>query len=100
MFVAFLQFLEAPSGAQLAPNSNHTLKCNISSSLPVTITWFKDDIDITLDSHHLTTRNNGMELTITGVNRQTDEGSYFCEAGNISIGSVRSLAVMLEVACK
>lgn len=99
IFVA-LQFLEAPSGALLAPDSNHTLKCNVSSSSPVTITWFKDGVEVTLDGDHLATRSNGMELIITEVNQRTDEGTYFCEVSNVLLGSLRSLGVMLRVACK
>ena len=92
--------MEAPSTALVAPSSNHTLKCNVSSLSPVTISWFKDDMKITLDGQHLTTRNNETELIITGVVRATDEGSYYCEANSSSLGSVRSLGVMLTVACK
>jgi len=100
VFVA-LQFLETPSDALVAPNSNHTFKCNVSSLLPVAIAWFKDgnELEITLDGHW-TTRNNGMELIITGVQRGSDEGTYFCEVSNTSLGSVRSLGGILKVACK
>ena len=92
--------MEAPSDALVAPSSNHTLKCNVSSVSPVTITWFKDDMKITLDGQHLTTRRNGTELIITGVDRPTDEGSYYCKANSSSLGSVRSLEVRLRVARK
>ena len=54
---------------------------------------------IVVDGQH-TTRSNGTELIITGVDRATDEGSYHCEANSSSLGSVRSLEVTLRVACK
>ena len=74
--------------------------CNVSSPSPVTITWFKDDSEIVLDGQHLTNRSDGMELTITGVSRGTDEGIYYCVASSTSLGSVRSLGAMIRVACK
>ena len=99
MYFVALEFLEAPSDALVAPNSNHTLKCNVSSSSPVTITWFKDDQEIVLDGHHQT-NSNEMELIITEVDRDTDEGAYYCLVNSPSLGSVRSLGIMLKVACK
>ena len=100
VFFVALQFLEVPSEALVPPDSNHTLKCNVSSPSPVTIIWFKNDMEIVADGQHLTNRSNGMELIITGVNRMTDEGIYYCVAGSTLLGSVRSLGVMIRVACK
>ena len=92
--------MEAPSDALVAPNSTHTLTCNVSSTSPVTITWFKDDMRITFSGQHLISRNSGAELIITRVDRGTDEGRYYCEADSTSVGSVRSLGVMISVACE
>lgn len=92
--------MEAPSDALVARDGNHTLKCNISSPSPVTITWFKDDVVVMLDGRHLTDRNNGMELIITDVDQGTDEGTYYCLVNSTSLGSVRSLGAILRVAGK
>ena len=92
--------MEAPLDALVAPSSNHTLTCNVSSTSPVTITWFKDDMRVTLSGQRLTTRNGGAELIITGVDREADEGKYYCEADSTSVGSVRSLGVMINIACE
>ena len=94
---AALQFISTPSDVVIAPGSEHTLTCTVIPSTPNVITWYRDDVQVTLGGR-FNSRNGGTELVISGVQR-SDSGRYACEASN-SEGSLRSLGAAIQVACK
>ena len=91
------QFVSQPSNKTAAPSSMITLECSASGNPQPSITWYKDRLPLTLDSHRQQNAGSG-SLSISNL-QNSDVGQYHCVASNTA-GSVASLTATLQLACK
>ena len=93
------QFTAQLSDVVVAPSSTALLECGASGSPQPTITWYKDDLQVTLDMRIVQGASGDLQISNVQSSEPSDAGHYHCIASNTA-GSVRSLTAELRIACE